>query len=86
MIKCDNAKVEMKGDVFDLTTDFSYIVKALYDSFSNRFGEKEEKEIIQEGLRTGLLTDEELDKELEEIKREFSKRITSTFLKAMLDL
>lgn len=59
MIKSENGKVEMQGNVTDLFTDLSLIVASLYEVISE-YDDKNARKAILAAATTGFFTYDEL--------------------------
>lgn len=81
MIKSEKGMIEFRGTVDEITCDIACIITSLSDNF----GKDKAKKIIEESTELGFMSKEELHRYEEAIKQ-FQRGVTSTFLKAMLDL
>lgn len=78
MIRCENGKVELKGSTVDISADLSSIINTFEKHLIDKGYSKEDADKrIEESVRIGLLSDEELDKEtgevIEKLAGEFAK-------------
>ena len=63
MIKAENGSVQMVGNLAEIMTDMTLIIKAFRSGISKKYGEKVTDDFLRKCIETGFMSDEELEKE-----------------------
>ncbi len=65
MIKIENGKVNLKGNIVTLKSNLATIIMSIREAFvEHRMSQDEADENIREAIRVGFMTEEELRDEL----------------------
>lgn len=70
MIKTENGHIEANGTLIELMADLSVIIRNLYKDIAEETDESFAKETINEAVKAGFLSDEEITVELKKRKKE----------------
>lgn len=62
MIKAENGSVQMMGNLAELMTDMTLVIKAFRSGVSKKYGEKVTDDFIRKCIETSFMSDEELEK------------------------
>lgn len=63
MIKTENGSVQMMGNLAEIMTDMTLVIKAFRSGISKKYGEKVTDDFLRKCIETGFMSDEELEKE-----------------------
>lgn len=85
MIKAERNKVHLKGNDIDLLSELTMIVDSLKDILTKTFRDEEAvKDMIEEAVRIGFLSEEEKNKEVMDIlKSKKADAIIEKFMERM---
>lgn len=66
MIKCEKGCVEIEGRRSEILAEFSYLVKGIYETFSEEDGKEMARYLLDRSYRDGFAKDEEIISDLSE--------------------
>ena len=61
MIKTENGKVNLKGNIVTLKSDLAAIIISIREVFAERMSQDKADENIREAIRVGFMTEEDLE-------------------------
>ena len=62
MIKTENGSVQMMGNLAEIMTDMTLVIKAFRSGVSKKYGEKVTDDFLRKCIETSFMSDEELEK------------------------
>lgn len=62
MIKTENGSVQMIGNLAEIMTDMTLVIKAFRSGVSKKYGENVTDDFLRKCIKTGFMSDEELEK------------------------
>lgn len=62
MIKVENGSVQIMGNLAEIMTDMTLVIKAFRSGVSKKYGEKVTDDFLRKCIETGFMSDEELEK------------------------
>ena len=78
MIKTENGKVNLKGNIFTLKSDLAAIIISIREVFAERMSQDKADENIREAIRVGFMTEEELRDESKRVESKISEKFGGT--------
>lgn len=69
MIKIENGKINLEGNIVTLKSNLATIISSIREAFAECMSQDEADENIREAIRVGFMTEEELRDELKRVKR-----------------
>lgn len=80
MIKTENGKVDLKGDIVTLKSNLATIIMSIRAAFvEHRMSQDEADENIREAIRVGFMTEEEVRDELKRVKSKISEKVRQNY-------
>lgn len=79
MIKTENGKVDLKGDIVTLKSNLAVIIISIREVFAERMSQDEADENIREAIRVGFMTEEEFRDELKRVKSKISEKVRQNY-------
>lgn len=78
MIKTENGKVNLKGNIVELKSDLTMMIISIREVFAERMSQDEADENIREAIRVGFMTEEELRDESKRVESKISEKFGGT--------
>ena len=78
MIKTENGKVNLKGNIFTLKSDLAAIINSIREVFAERMSQDKADENIREAIRVGFMPEEELRDESKRVESKISEKFGGT--------
>ncbi len=78
MIKTENGKVNLKGNIVTLKSDLAAIIISIREVFAERMSQDKADENIREAIRVGFMTEEELRDESKRVESKISEKFGGT--------
>lgn len=78
MIKTENGKVNLKGNIVELKSDLTMMIISIREVFAERMSQDEAGENIREAIRVGFMTEEELRDESKRVESKISEKFGGT--------
>lgn len=78
MIKTENGKVNLKGNIVELKSDLAVIIISIREAFAERMSQDEADENIREAIRVGFMTEEEFRDESKRVESKISEKFGGT--------
>lgn len=78
MIKTENGKVNLKGNIVELKSDLTMMIISIREVFAERMSQDEADENIREAIRVGFMTEEELRDESKRVESKISEQFGGT--------
>lgn len=78
MIKIENGKVNLKGNIVELKIDLAMMIISIREVFAERMSQDEADENIREAIRVGFMTEEEFRDESKRVKSKISEKFGGT--------
>ena len=78
MIKIENGKVNLKGNIVELKSDLAMIIISIREAFAGRMSQDEADENIREAIRVGFMTEEEFRDESKRVESKISEKFGGT--------
>ena len=79
MIKTENGKVDLKGDIVTLKSNFAVIIISIREAFAECMSQDEADENIREAIRVCFMTKEEVRDELKRVKSKISEKVRQNY-------
>lgn len=79
MIKTENGKVNLKGNIVELKSDLTMMIISIREVFAERMSQDEADENIREAIRVGFMTKEEVRDELKRVKSKISEKVRQNY-------
>ncbi len=74
MIKTENGKVNLKGNIFTLKSDLAAIINSIREVFAEHMSQDKADENIREAIQLGFMTEEEFRDELKRVESKISEK------------
>lgn len=84
MIKTERGFTSISGSTVELQTDLAVIIKGLYDAFTEDYGKKKARAMIDMCFEGAFKTEEELKKEVEKVDDEYADESLEELLEMAL--
>lgn len=81
MINVKEEKMEMRGNLSTLLSEYTLITRALHKSIAEHESEEFAQFVLKRAYDLGCMSDEEIDKELELVIEKFEKSSAAEFLR-----
>lgn len=78
MIKTENGKVNLKGNIITLKSNLATIISSIREAFAECMSQDEADENIREAIRVGFMTKEELRDESKRVESKISEKFGGT--------
>lgn len=78
MIKTENGKVNLKGNIVELKSDLAMMIISIREVFAERMSQDEADENIREAIRVGFMTEEEFRDESKRVESKISEKFGGT--------
>ena len=78
MIKTENGKVNLEGNIVTLKIDLATIINSIREVFAERMSQDKADENIREAIRVGFMTEEELRDESKRVESKISEKFGGT--------
>lgn len=78
MIKTENGKVNLEGNIVTLKSDLAAIIISIREVFAERMSQDKADENIREAIRVGFVTEEELRDESKRVESKISEKFGGT--------
>ncbi len=78
MIKTENGKVDLKGNIVELKSDLAMMIISIREVFAERMSQDEADENIREAIRVGFMTEEEFRDESKRVESKISEQFGGT--------
>lgn len=78
MIKTENGKVNLKGNIVELKSDLTMMIISIREVFAERMSQDEADENIREAIRVGFMTEEEFRDESKRVESKISEKFGGT--------
>lgn len=78
MIKTENGKVNLKGNIVELKSDLAMMIISIREVFAERMSQDEADENIREAIRVGFMTEEEFRDESKRVVSKISEKFGGT--------
>ena len=78
MIKTENGKVNLKGNIVTLKSDLAAIIISIREVFAERMSQDKADENIREAIRVGFMPEEELRDESKRVESKISEKFGGT--------
>lgn len=78
MIKTENGKVNLEGNIVELKSDLAMMIISIREVFAERMSQDEADENIREAIRVGFMTEEEFRDESKRVESKISEKFGGT--------
>lgn len=78
MIKTENGKVNLKGNIVELKSDLTMMIISIREVFAERMSQEEADKEIREAIRVGFMTEEEFRDESKRVESKISEKFGGT--------
>ena len=75
MIKIENGKVNLKGNIVELKSNLAMIIISIREVFAEHMSQDEADENIREAIRVGFMTEEEIRDELKRVGSKIFEKV-----------